>query len=458
MSAYFQQADLTQSARDYPLGEAFKQWASTISQDELHALKETRFQRVLKRAWEVPFYQNLWTNHGLRREDVRGLDDLHHLPVFSKADLIASAERCPPYGDYHGLDSPQGRYRAVMQTTSGTTGAPQALFFGAKDREVQNRLLARAYLLQGLEAQDVVHSVYGFGMVNGGHYVREAILHYTESLLLPAGTGLETSSQNQIDLMRLFGATVLVGFGDYLARLAEVARAEGVLPGRELAVRMLSGHIAHDTRATLSRAWGNAQVFDWYGVGDTGIIAAESRPEGGLHIWEDAHHVEILDPVTHAAMPDGELGNICVTVLFKDTVYPIIRFNSHDLSARMTTKCDQFPALGRLVGFRGRSDEMVKLRGINVYPASVARVLAGAQAATGEFVCRVHRVASRDELTVDIEWRDTLPDESSAAALRASLRNALGVAVDVALLPPGATAAASGLEQRQKPRRLIDER
>ena len=107
------------------------------------------------------------------------IDDLTKLPTFSKSDLMASVEAHPPYGDFHGMDGPEGRRSVVMHTTSGTTGTPQPLFFGAWDREVQNALLARAYRLQGMADEDVVHSVYGFGMVNGGHYIREAILHFT---------------------------------------------------------------------------------------------------------------------------------------------------------------------------------------------------------------------------------------------------------------------------------------
>ena len=124
---------------------------------------------------------------------------------------MASVAHAPPLGDYHGLsDAQDGKSRVILHTTSGTTGDPQPLFFGAPDREIQNILLARAYLLQGLLPNDVVHSVYGFGMVNGGHYLRETIIHNTTALLLPAGTGAETRSRQQVDLMHRFGATVLV--------------------------------------------------------------------------------------------------------------------------------------------------------------------------------------------------------------------------------------------------------
>ena len=199
---------------------------------------------VVRRAWDVPFYRRRWSAQGIEPGDVRSLDDIGKLPPFSKTDLMRSVTEHPPFGDYHGVDLTAGeRSSVVLHTTSGTTGTPQPVFFGAWDREVQNLLLARAYLLQGLRPDDVVHSVYGFGMVNGGHYVREALVHFTKSIVLPAGTGIETRSEQQVELMRTFGATVIVGFVDYVKRLALVAREKGIVPGRDIKIRMISGHV-----------------------------------------------------------------------------------------------------------------------------------------------------------------------------------------------------------------------
>jgi phenylacetate-CoA ligase len=137
------------------------------------------------------------------------LDDITKLPTYSKGDLMASVEAHPPLGDFHGLDSyPPGiRPPLIFQTTSGTTGRPQPLLFGPKSREIQNLLLARFYALMGITRDDVIHSVYGHGMVNGGHYVREAVTHWTGAQFLSAGTGVETRSATQVGLMRDFNAT-----------------------------------------------------------------------------------------------------------------------------------------------------------------------------------------------------------------------------------------------------------
>ena len=222
MSIYFEQAQPAALLEAYPIGAAFLEGPAALNAGQLRELQEKRFARVIERAWQVPFYQRHWREAGLNPGDIKTLNDLDKVPVFSKKDLMASVERSPPLGDYHGLAGQP--HRAILHTTSGTTGAPQPLFFGPRDREIQNILLARAYLLQGLQPDDVVHSVYGFGMVNGGHYIREAILHYTQALLLPAGTGAETRSRLQVDLIHRFGATVLVGFSDFLRKLAAVAK------------------------------------------------------------------------------------------------------------------------------------------------------------------------------------------------------------------------------------------
>lgn len=464
MSRYFREAGPEEILRDYPVGEAFAAGVARMDRGRLRALQDRRFRRAVARAWEVPFYARRWRAAGLEPGDIAGLDDIERIPPYSKADLMESVEAHPPFGDFIGPAGPDGRAaadaRVVMHTTSGTTGSPQPLFYGPRDREIQNALLARAYLLQGLRPDDTVHSVYGFGMVNGGHYIREAILHYTDALLLPAGTGLETRSEQQVDLMRRFDATVIVGFADYILKLAEVARAAGLEPGRDLPVRMVSGHLGDDGGEALSAAWGGAEVYDWYGVGDTGIVAAQGPDRDGLHIWEDAHIVEILDPDTGRPVPDGRPGNVCVTVLFKDGVYPILRFDTKDVSAILPgAGAAGFP-LRRMAGFRGRSDNMVKLRGINVYPTGIGAILREVGGLGGEYVCRVRRGGGRDAMTVLCE---TAPGEGPgdgdlAGAAARLLRERLGVAVEVELVPPGGTAEATQLHRRQKPVRLIDER
>lgn len=459
-AGYFHEADTTRILAEYPIGEAFLEGPARLSADGLRALQERRFAALMRRGWQIPFYRRLWGRTNIEPGDIKSIDDLAKLPSFSKSDLMASVKTHPPYGDFHGIDGAENRRSVVMHTTSGTTGTPQPLFFGAWDREVQNALLARAYRLQGMSEKDVVHSVYGFGMVNGGHYIREAVLHFIGAMLLPAGTGLETRSEHQVELMRRFGATAIVGFADYILKLAAVAREKGLTPGRDIPIRMISGHVSADGREAMARAWPGADIFDWYGVGDTGVVAAEGPDHDGLYIWEDAHLVEILDPDRLMPVGDGERGNICVTVLFKNTIYPVIRFNTNDVSSILPGRGRIGINYRRLAGFQGRSDNMVKLRGINVYPTAIGPILTDIDGLNGEFVCRRVRRNEREELIVMAETRVSSKEGLASLRQRASdvLRQRLGVGVLVELTPPGGTAQLSQVDSRQKPIRLIDER
>ncbi len=451
MTGYFEEARIQEMTRAFPIGSAFLDMTRTLSRDELRHKQEEKFAEVMVRAWQVPFYRRRWSAEGIEPGDIRGLDDIEKLPPFSKSDLMASVEAAPPFGDYHGTESLAAT--VVFHTTSGTTGTPQPLFFGAWDREVQNLLLARAYRLQGMTDDDIAHSVYGFGMVNGGHYIREAVLHFTKALFLPAGTGLETPSKQQVELIKQFGVTALLGFVDYIKRLANVAREEGIDPA-DLDVRMISGQIGQDDRDEISSMWGGADVFDWYGVGDTGIVATEGPDQNGLHIFEDAHYVELLDPETVEPVAAGDPGNICVTCLFKTTVYPIIRFDTKDVTTEMSGRGDL--NLRRIEGFQGRSDNMVKLRGVNVYPTSIGAHLVEHPDALGEYVCRVARKGDRDEMTVIIEVRsDALGRDDVRNELANLLRQKLGVEVGIETVGKGETAHLTNIESRQKPTRLL---
>ena len=331
---YFEAMDYPAMVQDYGKPEDFLPRFQRMSKDELYAIQNQRFMEVVDFAWKVPFYQRLWQSHGVEKSDIKSIDDITRLPCYSKSDLMQSVEAHPPLGDFDGLaEHPESeRPPLVLQTTSGTTGKPQPLLYGPQSRELQGLLLARIYLLQGINHKDIVHSVYGHGMVNGGHYIRETFLHWVGSQFLSAGTGVETRSAQQLSLIKDFGVTVLVGFGDYLKYLSTLAKEQGLEPGVDLTVHTLSGHMGTESHHAMSSAWGNAEVYDWYGVGDTGVIAGEGPDHNGLHVIEDAQFLEILDVDTGAVKAHGESGDMVCTCLYKKDVFPIIRFNTHDVS------------------------------------------------------------------------------------------------------------------------------
>ena len=456
---YFNSVDWNALQADHPIGDAFTRLATTLSRDELRARQDALFVRCVARAWKTPFYQRLWSKAGAAPGDIRSLDDLPRLPVFDKQDIMDSIAAHPPLGDFGGFESYDAGERppVVMHTTSGTTGNPQVLLFGAKAREAQNLLLARLYRFQGLRPDDVVHSVYGHGMINGGHYVREAVIHWTSALFMSAGTGVETRSARQVELMRDFRASVIVGFADYIKKLAVVAAENGIEPGKDIRIRMISGHLGREDKKALSESWGGARCFDWYGVGDTGAIAGEGPDQDGLYVMEDAQYLEVCDIDSGEPVESGAEGDMVVTCLYKDDIYPIIRFNTHDVTREILRPSSIGVSLRRIEGFLGRSDNMVKIRGINIFPQAVGPMLEESPAFAGEFICKALRdEAGRDEFVVIAEARDHSPE--TAAAFQAILKRKIGVEPKVELAGVGALAPLTGIETRQKPIRLIDER
>lgn len=446
---YFETFDAKQMLNDYPVGQEFVDRYTTMSRDELHALQNQRFLKLMTRGWEIPFYQRLWGNKGIEPGDIRSIEDITRLPVYDKTDLMASVNDYPPYGDFDG----RGDTPVVFHTTSGTTGRPQPLMFGPKGREITNLMIGRMYRWMGLDRQDVVQSVYGHGMINGGHYIREAVTHYTNSLFLSAGTGIETRSINQVNLMADFGVTCMVGFVDYIRKLAEVAEAENLFD--RINLRMIIGHLGTEDRASTEAAWRGAKAYDWYGVGDTGTIAGEGPERDGLYVWEDAQYLELLNVDSGAPVAPGETGDMVVTCLFKDDIAPCIRFNTHDITEERTDANQTGMVFRRITGFKGRSDNMVKLRGINIFPHAIGAIIENRPDFTGEFVCHVVRDASgRDEMLVKLESRGG-SDVTEVATL---LRKGIGIEVGVELVAPGATAVETQIDTRQKPIRLIDRR
>ena len=449
-ATYFEVVDIPQLMREFPIGEAFTSRYRGMAPSSLRQQQEALFARQLQRAWQIPFYQRLWGAAGVKPGDVRSLADIGRLPSFGKDEIMASVARRPPFGDHHGREIPiDGQiHTMILNSTSGTTGRPQPLLFSPRTREVHNLILARAYLMQGLLPTDVVHSVYGHCPVNGGHYIREAMLHYTPAVFLAAGTGVETPSVKQVELMRDLGATVIVGFADYIKRLADVARENGLVPGRDIPVRMISGHLAKDARAALSEAWGGVELFDWYGVGDTGLIAAEGPDHDGMHVMEDAHWLEICDVDSGEPVAHGQPGDMVVTCLFTQDIFPIIRFNTHDVTRCLTTPSRLELPFRRIEGFLGRSDNMVKLRGINVFPQALSSILAGMPGFDGEYLCELTRDANgREDLLVRVECTAERGD-AQRRSYAELLKRKLGVEVGVELVEGRALSELTGVETR----------
>ena len=255
-------------------------------------------------------------------------------------------------------------------------------------------------------------------------------------------------------MMRDFGATAIVGFGDYIRHLADVALEEGIQPGKDIRIRTISGHIGSESTDDLASKWGAEQVFDWYGVGDTGLIAGQGSDQSGMHMMEDAQFVELLDVDTHHPVAEGDVGDLVCTCLYKDDIYPVIRFQTQDLTRILPGENPLDIPFRRMAGHMGRSDNMVKLRGVNVYPQGVGALLSAQFSETnGEYICLVAEDRGRTEMTVKVEvtnQQDGLP-----AQMEELLKSRLGVQIRVEPVAPGETSSLTQLEARQKPIRLI---
>ncbi|GAB3096603.1 phenylacetate--CoA ligase [Aestuariicella hydrocarbonica] len=459
---YYESFDYSAMLDDYPLGETFMQRYQGMSREALKAIQNQRFMALIDKAWNIPFYRRLWSNAGVQPADIQSIDDITKLPTYSKSDIMQSVADYPPIGDFNGFEHlpPEQRPPVVFHTTSGTTGTPQPIVFGAKGREVQALLVARGYRFMGLKPAATVQSCYGHGMINGGHYIREAVTRYTNALFLSAGTGIETRSLQQVNLMKTFGTNVLVGFADYINKLASVAREEGLVPGKDIKIDMIIGHLGMETREALSEAWGGAELYDWYGVADTGCIAAEGPDHNGLYVWEDAQYLELLDVDTNEPVADGEKGNMVVTCLYKDDVYPVIRFNTCDVTEAIPGDNPFNLPFKRIKGFLGRSDNMVKLRGINIYPHGIGGMLAEHAAFAGEYFCVAERDSNgRDEMTVIAEVKaPSAAHDDLTRQFAEILKRKIGIEVGVQLVGEGGTAAFTEIDKRQKPLRLKDSR
>ncbi|HXP74130.1 MAG TPA: AMP-binding protein [Stellaceae bacterium] len=454
---YHKSLDFPKLWEEFPPPPDFLDTVYTMSADEIRAVQDRRFRQQIARGWEVPFYQIHWRKAGLEPGDIRSLDDISKIPPYSVHELRESIERCPPFGDYMGIEL--GKFPLVLQTSGGTTGLPRPMLYSPRDREVMNILGGRRYYLQGIRPGHIVQSTYSIGLSNGGFATREGLWKYTGSIPVMTGSGSSTPTRRQIEIAKAWGVSHLFGFPAYLRHMALVARDEMRIDPRELGLRSLGSHMGPDDRTSLEELWG-APVYDMYGTNESGMIACDCELRRGMHIQEDAYVIEIVDPETNRPMPAGERGNIYITCLFKYAA-PVIRFNVNDISAIALGSCACGGTHRRLEKIYGRADNMVKLRGVNLFPEAVGALIAEDSRSTGEYVCIVERVgeAGRDEMTVMVEMTGASVD---GAALRRDLeqrfREALSVKLIVQPVERGALDRHTGLSQTSKIKRLIDKR
>ncbi len=457
---YWSSIDFPQLLRDYPPPSEFFDTVYYMDRARLREVQEKRFLQTVARAWEIPFFQRHWGAAGIVPGDIRSLDDLGKLPPYDVDALRDSQQRHPPYGDFMGISPEDGkRMPLVLQTSGGTTGMPRPMLYAPVDREVMAIMRGRCLAMNGVTPGDTIQVTYSLGLSNGGLGVREAIWRYTGAVPVMTGSGITTSTRRQIEIMQAWNVNVVLGFPAYLRHMALVARDEMGIDVRTLGIKLVASHLGMEDRAVIEDMWG-CPCSDSYGTHEMGMIASDCEHRDGMHVHEDTVIVELLDPATMQPVPDGQRGTLFVTTLFRYGA-PFIRYNINDVSAFMPGTCACGSTLRRLERIFGRSDNMIKLRGVNVFPEAIGALVAEERRTTGEYFCIVERVgaAGRDEMRVLVECMDASVDRAALQAdLQRRFKEALSVQIDVQPMGRGELDAFTGLTKTSKIKRLDDRR
>ena len=453
---YYAHLDFEKLWADYVPAPEYFDTTYLLSRDAIRAMQEARFLTQMKRAWEIPFYQRHWGTAGMQPGDIRGLDDLRRIPSFSVHDLREAIARRPPWGDFIGLDpDTDSPMPLALQTSGGTTGLPRPMIYSPQDREVMNIITGRRLHMQGIRPFDIVQVTLSLGLSNGGFLAREGIWKYTGAVPVMTGSGAQTPTRRQIEIMRAWGTSHLVGFPAYLRHIGHVLRDEIKVDPRSIGIKSLIVHLGVDDRQALEDLWG-ARCYDTYGTNECGTLAAECEHQNGMHVFEDAFVLEIVDLENGNELSEGERGTIYQTTLFKHLA-PLIRFNSNDVSAWAAGTCACGCCHKRIERIYGRSDNMIKLRGTNVFPEAIGAIVAEQPESNGEYFCIADDEGGKDRMTVYVETASK-DERDVERRLVVRLKEALGVTLAVQAVAAGELSKWTGLNQNSKVQRLRDDR
>jgi phenylacetate-CoA ligase len=407
-------------------------------------------------AYEVPFFRRRWDEAGFHPTHIKTLDDLWKAPFYTVDDIRQSIDDHPPYGDYQGVTPDLARREPMrVYMSGGTTGKSRPTFYTAWDREVQAVMNARFLYMQGLRPGDVVLNSWAYGLHNGAFCFDEAVYDWLYCVVITTSTGNVTSSEKQVQLAIEYGVSAVLTTGDFLLRLVDVAKQMGYDPIKDLKLRAIPNI---GDAELLTKTFG-LEYFKTYGFHEVGNIAVECHVHDGLHIFEDAFIVQIVDPETGAPMPDGELGSVCATEVCK-TGSPQFRYNIMDLSYLYPPgQCECGSWLRRMGPFAGRGDNMVKLRGVNIWPEAVGDIACSVEGTLPDYFVRAVRANHRDELVISVvSDRDPGGFDALRAEIERRLQQQLGLKIAAVVVRPGEIDDLTEFATSPKPKRFRDER
>jgi phenylacetate-CoA ligase len=464
---YYKSIDFEALVREYPPPEEFARGVYLWGRKELDELQNRRFLAIVEHAWGNPFYRRKWEAHGLRTGDIKSKEDITRLPMVAVEDFKEAIQAQPPFGEHQALHTRDAaRIPIKIQSSGGTTGVPRPTFFTPWEWEIQGLQGARALYVLGARPGDVMQIPATLSTANLGWFFYLACMHWLSIVPVTTGSGNVTPSRRQLEVAFQWGTNLWAGFPEYLLHLASVAAQEGFDLAR-LQTRFISTFLGPDLDGSLRKmmeaAW-HCPVYDNYGTHEIGQGSFECPHKAGLHIMEDMFILEVADVDTNEIVPTGERGNLVVTSFYRRHP-PLVRYNLRDyirLVSDGTQRCACGSYFKRMDHFLGRSDDMVKLRGTNVFPMACVGAVTGDDRTTGEWLCVVERKTAgldmRDEMTVQVEVKAGIADPAGLKAkLEDRLKSDLGVRVIVELVAAGSLASYTyGREGKAK--RLIDRR
>lgn len=452
----FEAVDYDELIRAYPPPPDYFETAWLAAPDDIEKVQLDRLRTRALAAAQVPFFARRWQEAGFDPHSIDSLEDLWRAPLYTVDDIRKSIDAHPPWGDYQAV-TPADALREPLRVymSGGTTGKSRPTFYTQWDREVGAVLTARALFMQGIRPGDVVLNSWAYGTHNGAFAFDEALHRWLNCVVLTTSTGNVTSTERQVQLAIEYGATAILTTGDYLLRLADAARALGYDPATDLKIRALPNI---GDRELLEATFG-AECFNSYGFHEVQWVSVECPAHDGLHIFEDAFVVHIVHPESGEPMPDGELGSICITELYK-TGSPQFRYNIMDLSYLYPPgRCECGSWLRRMAPFAGRGDNMVKLRGVNVWPEAVGEIAMSVPGVAPDWFVRALRENNRDELVVSVVGEgDPSRFPNIGGAVEERLEDRLGVKIKAEVVRPGELDTWTEVNVSPKLKRFRDER
>lgn len=365
----------------------------TMPRQQLEALQVEKLRRTIDICLQSPFYKRVLGERGITSDTIKTIDDVRRLPFTTKQDL---RENYP-----FGLVGGNMKDAIRIHSSSGTTGNPTVVTYSRHDIESWANMIARSMYMVGCRDTDVFQNSSGYGMFTGGlgfQYGAEKLGATT----VPAAAG---NSKRQIMFIRDFGTTCLHAIPSYAIRLAEVFHEEGIDPRSTKLHTLFIGAEPHtdEQRRRIERLLG-VKAYNSFGMTEMNGpgVAFECQEQNGMHLWEDNYILEIIDPDTLEPVPDGEIGEMVLTTLDR-TMMPILRYRTHDLTRILSGDCPCGRTHRRIDRIKGRTDDMFIIKGVNVFPMQVEKILVKYPGLGSNYLITLDSEGDNDVMTVDVE-------------------------------------------------------